>query len=124
MEILILAVLLGLIPAYLAGKKGRSFGLWWFYGALLFIVALPHALIMQPLPDSEEAMRLDSLQKTSKGFTPIRQTSIDFTADGVVDGVPFRNEPDGGVVSLIGGRTIKFRIKEDLEAMIRSQRQS
>ena len=124
MGILILAVLLGLIPAYLARKKGRSFGLWWFYGALLFIVALPHALIMQPLPDSEEAMRLDSLQKTSKGFTPIRQTSIDFTADGVVDGVPFRNEPDGGVVSLIGGRTIKFRIKEDLEAMIRSQRQS
>jgi hypothetical protein len=122
MEILIFAVLLGLIPAYLAKKKGRSFGLWWFYGALLFIVALPHALLMEPLPDSEEAMRLNSLQKTSKGFTPVKQTSIDFTADGVVDGVPFRNEPDGGVVSLIDGRTIKFRNKEDLEAMIRSQR--
>ena len=89
---------------------------------MIFIVALPHALLMEPLPDSEEATRLDSLQKTSKGFTPVKQTSIDFTADGVVDGVPFRNEPDGGVVSLIDGRTIKFRNKEDLEAMIRSQR--
>jgi hypothetical protein len=122
MEFLILCALIGLIPAYLAKKKGRSFGLWWFYGAMLFIVALPHALIMQPLPDSEEAMRLDSLQKTSKGFIPVRQTTIDFAADVVVAGVPFRNEPDGGVVSLIGDRTIKFRNKEDLEAMIRSQR--
>jgi hypothetical protein len=76
MEILIGAVLLGLIPAYLAKKKGRSFGLWWFYGALIFIIALPHALLMEPLPDSEEAMRLDSLQKTRKGFTPVKQTSI------------------------------------------------
>ncbi|MBR1151200.1 hypothetical protein [Bradyrhizobium sp. JYMT SZCCT0428] len=122
MEILIFAVLLGLIPAFLAKKKGRSFGLWWFYGACIFIVALPHALLMEPLPDSEEAMRLDSLQKTSKGFTPVKQAAIDFTADGVVDGIPFRNEPDGGVVSLIDGRTIKFRNKKDLEAMIRSQR--
>src|SRR4051812_36805690 len=124
MEFLLFAVLLGLLPAYLARKKGRSFGLWWFYGAALFIVALPHALIMSPLPDSEEAMKLASLEKTSRGFTPVQQTAIDFTADGVVDGIPFRREPDGGIVSLIGGRTIKFRNEEDLQAMIRSQRQA
>jgi len=46
MEILIGGILLGLIPASIARSKGRSFGVWWFYGALLFIVALPHALIM------------------------------------------------------------------------------
>lgn len=46
MEVLILAVLLGLIPASIAKSKGRSFGLWWLYGALLFIVALPHSLLM------------------------------------------------------------------------------
>ena len=39
------AVLLGLIPAVIACKKGRSFVGWWLYGALLFIVALPHALL-------------------------------------------------------------------------------
>lgn len=47
MEILVIAVLIGLVPAAIAKGKGRSFGLWWFYGAALFIVALPHALIMK-----------------------------------------------------------------------------
>lgn len=46
MEILVLAILLGLIPAMIAQSKGRSFGLWWFYGFLLFIIALPHSLII------------------------------------------------------------------------------
>jgi hypothetical protein len=48
MEWLIFAVVLGLIPAVIAKNKGKSFGLWWSYGAALFIVALPHALIMKP----------------------------------------------------------------------------
>ena len=47
MEVFFLAVLLGLIPAVIAKGKGRSFGLWWLYGAGLFIVALPHSLIMK-----------------------------------------------------------------------------
>jgi hypothetical protein len=81
MEILIFTVLLGLLPAYLAQKKGRSFGLWWLYGALLFIVALPHALIMDPLPNSIEAMKRDALERTSKGFSPVSQTAVELTAD-------------------------------------------
>ena len=48
MEILVLAVLLGLIPAMVARSKGREFLLWWIYGSLLFIVALPHALLLKP----------------------------------------------------------------------------
>lgn len=48
MEVLIIAVLIGLIPAAIAKGKGHSFGLWWFYGAMLFIVALPHALLLKP----------------------------------------------------------------------------
>ncbi len=47
MEVLIIAALIGLVPAIIAKGKGRSFGLWWFYGAALFIIALPHALIMK-----------------------------------------------------------------------------
>lgn len=43
-EALQLAVLIGLIPAFIAQRKGKSFLLWWFYGAMLFIVALPHSL--------------------------------------------------------------------------------
>ena len=47
MELLVFALLIGLIPAAIAQSKGRSFAGFWIYGALLFIVALPHALIMR-----------------------------------------------------------------------------
>jgi uncharacterized membrane protein len=45
---LAVASLLGLIPANIAKEKGYSFGLWWFYGWMLFIVAIIH---VQFLPD-------------------------------------------------------------------------
>jgi len=48
MEVIIIAIIIGLIPAFIAKSKGRSFGLWWIYGAAIFIVALPHALLMKP----------------------------------------------------------------------------
>ncbi|MBE0409967.1 MAG: cytochrome c biogenesis protein CcdA [Anaerolineales bacterium] len=38
------AVLLGLIPAWIASKKGRNFFDWWFFGTALFPIALPYAL--------------------------------------------------------------------------------
>jgi hypothetical protein len=47
LELLVFLALLGLVPASIARSKGRSFFLWWVYGAALFIVALPHALIMK-----------------------------------------------------------------------------
>ena len=46
-ELLILA-LLGLPPAIIASRKGGSFGMWWVYGALLFPIALIHALFRKP----------------------------------------------------------------------------
>lgn len=50
MEFLLLAAIIGLIPAYIAYKKGRSFFLWWFFGLLLWIVAMPCALLMKSDP--------------------------------------------------------------------------
>lgn len=47
MDLLLLAALIGLLPAAIAKGKGRSFGAWWFYGAALFIVALPHSLLLK-----------------------------------------------------------------------------
>ena len=40
--------IVGLIPAAIASGKGHSFVLWWFFGAALFIVALPCAILMRP----------------------------------------------------------------------------
>jgi hypothetical protein len=62
MEILIFAVLLGLIPAMVAKGKGKDFITWWVYGALIFIVALPHSLLMSS--DNAEIER----QKLSDGM--------------------------------------------------------
>lgn len=42
-----LAVFLGLIPAFIAKSKGRSFFLWYVYGVALFIVALIHSIIIK-----------------------------------------------------------------------------
>ncbi len=60
MEILVVAVLIGLSPAAIAQSKGRSFFVWWLYGAALFIVALPEALILKPNRAIMEAEALAS----------------------------------------------------------------
>ena len=48
MEVFLFAVLLGLIPAMIASNKGRSFVGWWIFGAAIFIIALPAALLAKP----------------------------------------------------------------------------
>lgn len=48
-----LAVILGLIPAFIARSKGRKFYDWWFFGAALIFVALPAALKIKPIDDGD-----------------------------------------------------------------------
>jgi len=45
---IVAAVVIGLLPAYVAYGKGREFMIWWLYGAALFIVALPHSILLSP----------------------------------------------------------------------------
>jgi hypothetical protein len=63
MEVFIIALLIGLIPAFIAQNKGKSFVLWWIYGALIFIVALPHSLIMKADQHSIENQQLSEGMK-------------------------------------------------------------
>jgi RNA polymerase subunit RPABC4/transcription elongation factor Spt4 len=63
MELLIIVVLIGLIPATIAQRKGKSFVGWWIYGAALFIIALPHALMMRPDQKSIENKKLSEGMK-------------------------------------------------------------
>ena len=46
--IFIVAVIIGIIPAFIASSKGRIFVVWWLYGALLFFFAMIHAIILKP----------------------------------------------------------------------------
>lgn len=43
---LFFAAILGLIPGFIAKSKGYSFGAWWLYGFLIFIVAIIHVLFI------------------------------------------------------------------------------
>ena len=62
--IIIVAVLLGLIPAFIAQRKGSSFVFFWILGALFFIVALPWALLMKDqrprCPECREVVQADA----------------------------------------------------------------
>ena len=44
--VLLIAAGLGFIPATIAKNKGYSFGLWWLYGWMLFIVAIIHVCLI------------------------------------------------------------------------------
>ncbi len=63
MEILLIAALIGLIPAAIAQGKGHSFILWWIYGAAIFIIALPHALLLRPSKERLDQAQIDNGQK-------------------------------------------------------------
>lgn len=52
------AALLGLIPANIAKNKGHSFGLWWFYGWMLFIVAIIHVQFIEDYNASKKEVKV------------------------------------------------------------------
>ncbi len=51
MELFFILLLLGLLPAFIAMNKGRNFLLWWFYGTVLFVLAIFHAISLKPTPE-------------------------------------------------------------------------
>jgi len=59
-ELIIICAIIGCIPAAIASSKGRSFFAWWLYGALLFIVALIHSLVIKKDIRALEQSQLDS----------------------------------------------------------------
>lgn len=67
---IILALFLGLIPAYIAKNKGRSFGVWYIYGVLLFIVALIHSILIskRPKTETENELQEQGQKKEPSGF--------------------------------------------------------
>ncbi len=60
--------ILGLLPAWLASKKGRMFLDWWLFGWSLFPIALVAAVLIRPERDPNEG-ETDDL---SSGSSPLR----------------------------------------------------
>ena len=48
MTYILISLLISIIPATIAYKKGKSFGIWYIYSILLFPIALIHSLAMLP----------------------------------------------------------------------------
>lgn len=73
-KILLIAILsltfLGLIPAYIASRKGRNFYDWWFFGASLLPVALVAALRLKPNPTVETDIEqtASEISETKRGL--------------------------------------------------------
>lgn len=44
----------GLLPAFIARYKGRSFVKWWIYGIFLFFIALIHSLVISKSIQAKE----------------------------------------------------------------------
>lgn len=61
---LVIAAGLGLIPGYIAKSKGHSFGLWWFYGWMLFIVAIIHVQFIEDYSKADEIADKKSINFT------------------------------------------------------------
>ena len=59
-----LVLFIGLIPAYIAYVKGRSFGKWFLYSVLVFPVALVHIIMLdsrEPCPSCKEMIKPDAM---------------------------------------------------------------
>lgn len=68
--ILAVAAVLGFIPANIAKKKGHSFGLWWFYGWMLFIVAIIHVQFIEDYNSPQKEMNsFPSYNPASLGYS-------------------------------------------------------
>jgi cytochrome c-type biogenesis protein len=51
---LLVLIVLGLVPAFIASRKGRNFFEWWVFGAVLFPVAMVVVFFLKPKPAAAE----------------------------------------------------------------------
>lgn len=59
-------LILGLIPAYIAQRRGRSFWTWWLFGATLLPLALPMALLVKDERSQAEATWSEDAQAAAR----------------------------------------------------------
>ncbi len=67
LSMLFFAAILGLIPGFIAKSKGYSFGAWWLYGFLIFIVAIIHVLFIPNKKNIEQRI-INELERYKKLF--------------------------------------------------------
>lgn len=66
MELFILLILVSCIPGGIAASKGRNFFLWWFYGMMINLIAIPHALLLKPNENADGYRKCDQCSEVIK----------------------------------------------------------
>jgi hypothetical protein len=100
MGIVVLVILIGLIPAAIASSKGRSFVLWWIYGMALFIVALPHALIMGPAGTKRTCPHCGEYMLATATVCPHCSREVAASRRANLDSDPAANDVDRNIIVL------------------------
>jgi hypothetical protein len=71
--LLVPAAILGVIPSVIARRKGRDPFVWWLYGTGLFIIALPHALLLKAgEPSRAEKVLVGGARRRRDGGDSVR----------------------------------------------------
>jgi len=73
---LIIGAGLAFIPANIAKNKGHSFGLWWFYGWMLFIVAIIHVQFIEDYNKKESPKEPIYVADELKKFKELFESGI------------------------------------------------
>jgi hypothetical protein len=92
---LIVAALLGLIPAKIAQSKGYSFGKWWIYGFLIFIVAIIHACKLKSKTPTENSS--NTKKTTNANLEKIKEQAVIVEESLITTGLPPQNTPTAPV---------------------------
>jgi cytochrome c-type biogenesis protein len=64
------AIVLGVIPAWIASRKGRNFFDWWFFGAGLFPIALPASLLIRPVAQPSSSPQYQDGENEEMAISP------------------------------------------------------
>lgn len=69
--VIIIPFIIGIIPMIIASQKGYNGCVWYIYGVLLFIFALPHALLLKPNEKALGMMQCPYCKETVKMLASI-----------------------------------------------------
>lgn len=82
--LLVFVIVFGVVVGMVASHKGRSFLLWFLYGAALFPIGLTHAILVKPV-DAEEKRRRKAARADRTWLTRAGEAAEGQTGGGAVE---------------------------------------